>query len=66
MVYKFFDKNSRGSGIAMSQNKQLAEDLHEGIVKKFKRRKIYSSFKENIWGADSADMQLISKFNKEI
>ena len=48
MVYKFFDKNSRGSGIAMSQNKQLAEELHEGIVKKFKRRKIYSSFKENI------------------
>ena len=25
---------------------------------------MYLSFKENIWGADLADMQLISKFNK--
>ena len=27
---------------------------------------MYSSFKDNIWGADLADMQLISKYNKEI
>ena len=27
-------------------------------------RKEYSSFKDNIWGADLADMQLLSKFNK--
>ena len=26
--------------------------------------KVYSGFKDNIWGADLADMQLISKFNK--
>ena len=25
---------------------------------------VYSGFKDNIWGADLADMQLISKFNK--
>ena len=25
---------------------------------------MYSAFKDNIWGADLADMQLISKFNK--
>ena len=25
---------------------------------------MYSSFKDNIWGADLADMQLISKFNE--
>ena len=25
---------------------------------------MYSSFKDNIWGADLADMQLLSKFNK--
>ena len=25
---------------------------------------MYSSFKENIWGVDLADMQLLSKFNK--
>ena len=27
---------------------------------------MYSSFKDNIWGVDSADMQLISKYNKGI
>ena len=25
---------------------------------------VYSGFKGNIWGADLADMQLITKFNK--
>ena len=29
-----------------------------------KKRKAYSSFRENIWGADLADMQLLSKYNK--
>ena len=29
-----------------------------------KKRTVYSGFKDNIWGADLADMQLISKFNK--
>ena len=27
---------------------------------------MYSSFKDNIWGADLVDMQLISKYNKGI
>ena len=45
----------------MLQNKQLA--LHKPIIKKNKKIKVYSSFKGNIWGADLADMQLISKFN---
>ena len=47
-------------------NQQLVNELHKLIIKKIKRRKVYSSFKYNIWGADLADMQLISKFNKEI
>ena len=67
MVYKFFDKKSAGSGIAnneIKQNLQLAEELHKPIIRKFKKRKVYSGFKDNIWGADLADMQLISKFNK--
>ena len=29
-----------------------------------KKRKVYSSFKDNIWGVDLADMQSLSKFNK--
>ena len=35
---------------------KLAEELHKPIIKKFKKRKVYSSFKDNIWGADLADM----------
>ena len=38
--------------------------LHKPIIKKFKERKVYSGFRDNIWGADLADMQLISKFTK--
>ena len=43
---------------------QLAEELHKHIIRKFKKRKVYSTFKDNIWCADLADMQLISKFDK--
>ena len=65
MVYKFFDKKTAGSGIEyIPQNEQLAEELHKPIIRKFKKIKVYSTFKDNFWGADLADMQLISKFNK--
>ena len=72
MVYKFFDKKSQGSGrplssalqLANKENIQLADELHKPIIRKFKKRKVYSSFRDNIWGIDLADMQLLSKFNK--
>ena len=64
MAYKFFDKKSASSGVAMLQNQQLAEEPHKPILRKFKKRRVYSSFKDNIWGPDLADMQLISNFNK--
>ena len=65
MIYRFFDKKTAASGIkSMPQNEQLAEELHKPIIKNFKKRKVYSAFKDNIWGAGLADMQLISKFNK--
>ena len=63
MVYKFFNERTKGSGI---ENKQLAEELYKPIIKNSKRRKVYSSFKDNIWGVDLADMTLVSKFNKGI
>ena len=66
MVYKFFDKKSKGSGITNESNYQLANELHKPIIKKFKKRKVYSSFRDNIWGVDLADMQSLSKFNKGI
>ena len=43
---------------------QLVEELHKHIIRKFNKRKVYSTFKDNIWCADLADMQLISKFDK--
>ena len=67
MVYKFFDKKSAGSSVAnneIKQNMQLAEELHKPVIRNFRKRKIYSEFKDNIWDADLADMQLISKLNK--
>ena len=33
-------------------NKELAEELHKPIIINLKKRKVYSSFKDNIWGAD--------------
>ena len=79
MVYKFFDskvaspdKKSVGSGAkcvntkTTPQNEQLADELHKPIIRKFKKRKVYSAFKDNIWGVDLADMQLLSKYIKGI
>ena len=66
MVYNFCDKKSRGSGIKneIKENQQLGNELHKPIIRKFKKRKVYSSFKDNIWGVDLADMQ--RKYNKGI
>ena len=65
MVYKFFDKKSSGGMIANNkENIQLADELHKLVIRKFKKRKAYSSFRDNIWEVDLADMQLLSKFNK--
>ena len=66
MVYKFFDKKPSGKGVAAEPNYQLANELHRQIARKFKRRKVYSSFRDNIWGVDLADMQSFSKYNKGI
>ena len=64
MVYKFFDKKSKGASI--KENQQLANELHKPIIRKFKKRTVHSSFKDNIWGVDLADMQIISKYKKGI
>ena len=45
MVCKFFDKNSSGSGVVIEPNYQLANELHRQIIKKLKKRKVYSSFR---------------------
>ena len=68
MVYKFLDskvapldkKSMSGKG-TKEVNKILAEELHKPVIKKFNKRKVYSQFKDNIWGVDLADMQSLSK-----
>ena len=65
MIYKFSDKKTKRSGITNNkQNTQSANELHKRIIRKFEKRKVYSSFRDNVWGADLADMQLLSNFNK--
>ena len=75
MVYKLFDKKSAESGVATLAKKsavntvphyQLASEFHRQIIRKFKGRKVYSSFKDNIWGVDIADVQSLSKHNRVI
>ena len=77
VVYEFFvkettslaDKSAKATGVnnKIIQSEQLAEELYKPInYQNIQKRKIYSSFKDNIWGPDLADMQLISAFNKGI
>ena len=47
-------------------NKRLTKKIRNPIIRKFKKRKLYSSFVDNICGADLSDMQLISKVDKGI
>ena len=58
---KIYEK-TRSKGIM--SNQELANKLHKPIIRKFEKRRVYSSFKDIISGVDLADMQLISKYNK--
>ena len=68
MVYKYFDKPLSGGDIKNENmlNRELAEELHKPVVRKFEKRKVHSSFIDNILGAGLTNMQLISKLNKGI
>ena len=69
MVYKFFGslvKRLLVEQLSLMLNQQLANELHKPIIRKSKKRMVYSLFKDNIRGADLADMHLIRKFNKGI
>ena len=48
------------------RTRELAEELHKPIIKKFNKRKLQSFFIDNICGAGLTDIQLISKLNKGI
>ena len=68
MVYKFFDKKSTRSDFKKLKNSSsiLADELHKPIIRKFNKRKVYSQFKDNIWGVDLVNMQSLSRKNKGI
>ena len=71
MVYNFFDKKSTASSVAaitseVTPNQQVADELHKPIIRKFQKRQAMSSFTDNIWRTDLADMQLISKYNRGV
>ena len=81
VVYKFFDKKATaepsgkhvmGSGFKKLRNTTkpsssiLADELDQPIIRKFNKRKVYSQFKDNIWGVDLADMQSLNRKNKGI
>ena len=56
MVYKFFDSKVSGSGAKLiPENEQLVNELHKPFIRKFEKRKVYSTFKDNIWGVDLAE-----------
>ena len=61
MICKFFDKKTAGVAVKseIMPNQQSAEELHKPIIRKFEKQKVYPSFKDNFWGADLGDMQLI-------
>ena len=60
LVSKFFDKKTSGSGIKNESisikrfldlaTRQLAEEFHKAIIRKFNKRKVQSPFICNIWG----------------
>ena len=61
MVYNIFDKKSASVSVENMLDEELAEELHKPIIRKFRKRKMHSSFNGNIWDADLTDMQLVSK-----
>ena len=62
MIYKFV-KNARNY---RKSNKKLDNELHRPITTTLQRRKLCSSKRDNIWGLDNADVQLISKSNSGV
>ena len=50
--------------ITNETNCQLENELYKPIIKKFEKIKVYSYFRDNIWGIDWADMEALSKSNK--
>ena len=66
VVSKFFVIKSIWNGVDAEPNYWLANELHRQIIRKFKKWKVYLSFRDNIWGIDLADMQSLKNCNRGI
>ena len=55
-------KISSGSGV--KREIMPTQESHKPMIRKCKKRKVYSWFKNKIWSADLGDMELISNFIK--
>ena len=67
MACKCFDKKTKGSGIKLTlQNKQLAKELPRAITKKFKKRRVYASYKNAVWAAHLARCSSIKQIQQKI
>ena len=72
VAYKFFDKKKHFAVVfkvklcwtSVLWTWQIAEDLHEAIIRKLEKGKVHSYFTDNIWSTNIADMETISKFKK--
>ena len=66
VAYRFFDNRSSGGAIKPEPSYQLANELHRQVIRKVRRRKVYSPFRGKICGVDLPDMQSLSIYNKGI
>ena len=60
---RFLDKKT---GLGISVNEQLSKELRKTVIKKFKRRKVCTRFKDNICVADLAEMESLASKNKKL
>ena len=56
-LISFLIKKLEGEQLKIISNKELAEELRKPIIRKLKKINAHSTFIDNIWGADVADMQ---------
>ena len=66
MVYKLFENNQVELVLLMNQSFNWQMNFINQLFKKLKNRKVYSSFRHNIWVVDLAGIQSLSKYNERI
>ena len=59
-----FDKRAGQTKTGIFENQEFISELHKSITRNFQRHKVYSCHQDNIAGANLANMQLLSRYNK--